>query len=137
MPVLQITRGFLQVSLQSGSSTRGSSVMQRPAVLKPPQGRLVTQLHFSGRGRAPQRSLAPQQPRQRWQQRPQPPRLIAAQASATAASGNGSGAGVKSRVHAKAADRASAEAAYASFDWKAQWYPVAFVRDMPEGEAPL
>jgi hypothetical protein len=30
-------------------------------------------------------------------------------------------------------DAAAAEAVYANFDWRNQWYPVAFAKDMPEG----
>jgi hypothetical protein len=52
---------------------------------------------------------------------------LAAPQAVVAPARNDSSAGIEAR------DSGAAEAAYADFDWRDQWYPVAFVRDMPEG----
>lgn len=68
----------------------------------------------------------------RRRQRRQPRKLSAATAAAAAAVTE-SAAGPRPPDDAYAVGSAAAEAAYNSFDWNAQWYPVAFARDMPEG----
>lgn len=63
-------------------------------------------------------------------------------------SGSGTGGGVGMQTHdldshpAKvgeggASSTKAAEAAYAEFQWAEQWYPVAFVQDLPEGKRAL
>ena len=80
-----------------------------------------------------QRSLAPQARGDRQRRRDQPwRRRLMLPGVCTASAGNGSSA-----VTASPSDSASSEAAYADFDWRDQWYPVAFVRDMPEGALTL
>ena len=83
--------------------------------------------HISNQRSSPRLALTSPQHRQR-----QPWRLqaFAGPQATLAPAKTSSSAGVEVR------DSSAAEAAYADFDWRDQWYPVAFVRDMPEGALP-
>jgi hypothetical protein len=63
---------------------------------------------------------------------PDAAQAVAAQDTAASPAGSGT-RGNGQATSESTTDAATAAAAYASFDWRAQWYPVAFARNLPEG----
>lgn len=108
------------------ATTRSSSSGQFSGHRGVPVGSLPAR-HISKQRSFP--CLALQSPQYR-QRQPWRRQVLAAPQATLASAGNGSSAGVQAR------DSSTAEATYADFDWRDQWYPVAFVRDMPEGAHP-
>lgn len=108
------------------ATTRSSSSRHIPGRQGVPLSSLSAR-HISKQRSFPR--LALQSPQHR-QGQPWRRQALAAPQAAVAPARNGGSAGVEAR------DSGTAEAAYADFDWRDQWYPVAFVRDMTEGARP-
>ena len=125
MQALQRTAAGVGFGLHSTvATTRSSSSSRHISGLRGvPLGSLLAR-HISNQRSFPRLALHSPQHRQRQSWRRQ---ALAAPQAVAAPARHGSSTGVEAQ------DSNAAESAYADFDWRDQWYPVAFVRDMPEG----